>query len=114
MKLADMETKVIAAASGAGAGVIVGEFVDWTLGVTVWHQSTAASASADAIKAVPAPVAALVGLALSVLGAALAGWKAAHTSRPDTDAITISQTIHNPAIEQPQVAPVADVGHLAI
>lgn len=74
--LARIETKVWAAMGGTGAGATLSAAVVWALGVFVWHASSDASAAQSAIDAVPAPVAALVALALTVLGTFVGGYAA--------------------------------------
>lgn len=76
-----IESKVIASAAGSGLGGAVGTFVLWLLGVGVWHASNSASAAAQAVSAVPAPVSELTVVLLAVGGAFLAGYVAPHTSR---------------------------------
>lgn len=81
-----IETKVIAAAAGAGGGGVVNGFLMWLLGVTLWAQPSDAASAVKAAEAVPFPVSAFVGLVLVVAGAALGGYKAPHTERPDLTA----------------------------
>jgi hypothetical protein len=74
-----IETKVVAATAGSGAGAVLGTFGLWLLGVSVWGASGDAADVADAVAAVPTPVAGLVLLVISALGAAVAGYIAPHT-----------------------------------
>lgn len=83
MKLANVETKVIAGATGAGLGSAVGTASLWGLGVLVWGAPSDAPHADAAVAAVPAPLAALIMLVLGVLGSLVAGYRAAHTSRPE-------------------------------
>jgi hypothetical protein len=78
-----LETKVIAAAAGSGAGAALASFVLWLLGVTAFHASPAADAAAKAVASVPEPVGGIVGIGLTVALTALAGYLAPHTARPD-------------------------------
>jgi len=77
-----VEAKVLAATIGSGAGGAVGTFTLWLLGVLVWHQPSAADKAGDAIGAVPSPVAGLLLVVVSAIGAAFAGWLAPHTHSP--------------------------------
>lgn len=79
----NIEAKVVAAAAGSGVGAAVGTFLLWLLGVTVWGQPVAADAAAKAVSAVPGPVAGLLVIVVSVVGAALGGYRAPHTARAD-------------------------------
>jgi hypothetical protein len=81
--LNNIETKVIAAAAGAGGGGAVSGFLLWLLGVTVWGVPKDADHATQAVAAVPMPVALLLAVALAVIGAALGGYRAPHTDRPD-------------------------------
>lgn len=76
-----IEAKVIAGAAGSGLGAALGTFVLWLLGVLVWHAPSAATAAEAAIAAVPSPVSALVLTVLAIVGTAVAGFLAPHTSR---------------------------------
>lgn len=78
-----IETKVIAAAAGAGLGAAVAQFLLWVLGVTFWTVVPTAEHAKDAISAVPEPVSTLLVLVVSILGAAIGGYQAPHTQRPD-------------------------------
>jgi hypothetical protein len=86
---APIETKVIAAAGGAGLGGAFGTFVLWLLGVTFWHSSAAADKATEAVSSVPQPVAALIVIVVALIGSAIAGYVAPHTSRPDLHAAPI-------------------------
>jgi hypothetical protein len=77
-----VETKVVAAAGGSGAGATVATFTLWLLGVLAWHVPNSADRAGDAIAAVPSPVAGLILVVVSALGAALGGWLAPHTHLP--------------------------------
>lgn len=79
---APVETKVVAAAGGAGGGAVFAQFVAWLLGVTVWHVGFDADKAGDAVAAVPAPVYAMIALVVTILGGAIGGWLAPHTPRP--------------------------------
>jgi hypothetical protein len=78
---APVETKVVAGAAGAGAGAVISQFVVWLMGCWAWGASWDASKAVDAVAAVPAPVADLVFLTITVIGAWIAGYKAPHTHR---------------------------------
>ncbi len=78
-----IESKVYTATLGGGAGVIVGTFLLWLMGVTFWHASADAMQSAPAVASVPTPVAGVVGLVLTLGGTFLGGYLGAHTERPD-------------------------------
>lgn len=72
---APVERKVTAATLGAGAGAIVGEFVNWTV-----DQYVITPGVADGN---PAPVSAIVTLVCAALVAFASGYAARHTGRPD-------------------------------
>ena len=74
--LARVETKVWAAVVGTGAGATVAAAILWGLGVWLWHVPADAVHADDAIAAVPGPLAALVGLIITVAGTAVGGWAA--------------------------------------
>jgi len=76
-----IESKVIAAAAGSGAGVAAITFIDWLLGVVVFGASSSASKAADALAAVPAPVSVIIGILVTVTGTFFAGYSAPHTDR---------------------------------
>jgi hypothetical protein len=76
-----IETKVWAAVAGSGVGASVSAFLLWILGVTVWGQSNAADKAVNAITAVPAPVAGLLTVAVTILGTFVSGYAAPHTTR---------------------------------
>jgi hypothetical protein len=78
-----IETKVIAGASGAGLGGALAAFTEWCLGVFVWGASSAATAAASAVEAVPAPVIGLVAIVVPALTTLGLGLWAPHTHRPD-------------------------------
>ncbi len=80
---ATIEAKVIAAAAGSGLGAAVGTFLLWALGATVWGAPADAGHAATAAAAVPEPVGALLVIVVGILGAAVAGYAAPHTPRPD-------------------------------
>lgn len=89
-----LETKVLAAGAGAGAGSIISGFIIWVLGVLVWHQSYVAANAVHAAEQVPLPVAGLVGLFITVGSTVFAGYSAPHTFRsdvtpPDTGALPV-------------------------
>lgn len=75
-----VESKVVSATGGAGAGAVVSSFIVWLLGVSVWHVSDAASKAGDAIAAVPTPVSGLVFIVISASAAFAAGWLTPHTA----------------------------------
>lgn len=80
---APTESKVWAATIGSGAGLAISEFILWILGVTIWGASNAAGKAADAVAAVPQPVAGIIGLGLTAGLAFAAGWLAKHTHVTD-------------------------------
>lgn len=81
--LANIETKVWAAlVGGAGGGVFV-TFVLWLLGILFWHVPAAAASASASVAAVPEPIANVLLLAVPAISAAIAGYVAPHTSRPD-------------------------------
>ena len=93
---APIETKVIAAASGAGLGSAFGTFLLWLLGVLFWGTSAAADKATDAVAAVPEPVGALIVILVALTGSAIAGYRAPHTPRPDLHAATpVTTVVHN-------------------
>jgi hypothetical protein len=99
-----VETKVLAGAAGAGIGGALGNFLLWLLGITVWHTSATAAASSSAVAAVPPAVSALLAAVLPVTLAAVGGYLAPHTSRPDLASLSV------PAADV--VALVSSAGHL--
>ena len=96
-----VERKVWAASSGAGAGGVVATVLIWLLGATAWGGGTGAGEVEAAYAAVPAPVTALITLAVGYASAWLAGYVAKHTPR---DVVTLANT---------DVAYEADPGHVA-
>lgn len=74
--ISTIETKVWAAGVGASAGAVIGTAADWGLGVWLWGADNSAAAADVAIKAVPTPIAALVALAVTFLGAVIGGYNA--------------------------------------
>ncbi len=78
-----IETKVIAATAGGGAGAAVGQFILWLLAVLFWHANNSAGAAAEAIAQVPGPVATIVTLVVAAIGVFVGGYAAPHTARPD-------------------------------
>jgi hypothetical protein len=68
---APVETKVVAATGGGGAGAIIGEFVLYLLSITAY----------DSMAAIPQPVQILVVTGCSAVAAYLSGWLAPHSSR---------------------------------
>ena len=110
MKL--IETKVIAAAAGSGAGAAVGSFLLWLLGVVVWHMPDTAAHATDAVAAVPGPVSAVVLAGLAIAGSAVGGYAAPHTPRPDLSAAPVEPVAADPdtvpapaAVEPVEAAP---------
>ena len=80
---APIETKVIAAASGAGLGGAFGTFVLWFLGCLAWGAPWSADKATQAVAAVPEPVGALTVILVALVGSAIGGYEAPHTPRPD-------------------------------
>lgn len=105
-----IETKVIAAAAGSGAGAAVGSFLLWLLGVVVWHMPDTAAHATDAVAAVPGPVSAVVLAGLAIAGSAVGGYAAPHTSRPDLTDATESDAADAPV---PEPAPAAEPAPVA-
>lgn len=87
-----LETKVVAATAGAGAGASLAGFVLWLLGVLVWGADSNAANAQAAIAAVPAPVGVMVGILVTIGGTFIAGYAAPHTSR--------TQPTADPAVEE--------------
>ena len=85
MRIGVIESKVVAAAAGSGAGLAATAFVDWLLGVTVFGASNTAAKAADALAAVPAPVSAIVGIIITVGSTFLMGYAAPHTDRTEEE-----------------------------
>ena len=107
---APTENKVWAATIGSGAGLTVSAFINWCLGVGLWHASSTAQKATEAVAAVPGPVAGIIGLGLTVGGAFAAGWYAKHTPRPAPEPPTDNPEPTRPADDAPTVvAPVAPV-----
>lgn len=79
---APVEAKVWAATVGGGAGAVVSYALIWLLGVLVWDAPPDADSDMAAISAVPVPIASLVTLTVTAVGAFTAGWRAKHTPRP--------------------------------
>ena len=67
--------KTVAATSGAAGGTILASLANWILGVVFWDVPTSAERAADAVAAVPTPIAGAIALLTPVLGAALFGWR---------------------------------------
>jgi hypothetical protein len=90
-------------------------FILWLLGVILWHVSSAAGSAAAAIAAVPAPVSDVLILGIPALCAAMGGYLAPHTSRPDLVPVSYAnmlvmpptqpRTIPEPPAAQPDVPP---------
>lgn len=78
-----VETKVIAGAVGSGLGGALTAFTLWLLGTFVWNAGSNAADAARAVEAVPAPITGLVTVVIPAGTAAVAGWLAPHTHRPD-------------------------------
>lgn len=76
-----VETKVVAAAGGAGGGSVVGTFVLWLLGAWAWKAGFGADQVETALAAVPAPVSSAVLVLIGTVGALIAGYAAPHTER---------------------------------
>lgn len=70
-----VEAKVKAAATGAGVGVAVAEFVNWVI--------DRYAITPDVVGDLPAPVSVAVPLLVAAGLAWLAGYRARHTARPD-------------------------------
>jgi hypothetical protein len=68
---APVEQKVTASSRGAGLGGALAAFIIWALGRWAFHGD------------VPGEVSGLVIVAVPTIGAALDGWRAPHTPRPD-------------------------------
>lgn len=83
---APIEGKVWSAANGGTGGAVVGTFVLWLLGITVWGAPSDALGAVAAVAAVPSPVVGLVGLGAVYGGAMAAGYRAKHTARPMPEA----------------------------
>lgn len=106
-----METKVWAAGAGAGAGGVLGTAADWALGVFVWHASDKATDTAAALAAVPLPIAALVGLGITVLGAAIAGYQAPASNNAGNNAAgAVMDDSTAGSDHAPALPPVSDEG----
>lgn len=82
---APVEFKVVAGASGAGAGFVVSQFVLWLLGCWAWGASWSANDAVDAIAAVPRPAAEMIALVITVASGFFFGWLAPHTHLPPPD-----------------------------
>jgi hypothetical protein len=63
--MSTIESKVIAATAGSGAGAAISAFVLWLLGITVWHVPNSADLAGSAVAAVPTPVAGLIAIVLT-------------------------------------------------
>jgi hypothetical protein len=81
---APIESKVYGGTIGTGAGAVISAFVVWLLGVTVWGAPPDSPGATEALAAVPSPVAAIVGLLITVGGSFVGGYLARHTPRPET------------------------------
>jgi hypothetical protein len=100
------EAKVWAGTVGSGVGATVGSFVVWILGVLLWHASSDADQATSAIGSVPAPVAAMVFLAITVGSTYVGGYLAKHTPRPQPE---VDDVVPDPRGGLP---PVAHAEHL--
>ena len=85
-----IEAKVWAAAFGGTAGGVGGSFLMWILGAGLWHGGWAAAQAQTAQAAVPSPVASLIPIVLTFLGAFIGGYRAPHTPRPDLTAAPVA------------------------
>ena len=78
--------KVLAAAAGAGAGAAVSTAALWALGAGVWGAGWGADQVDNALAAVPTPLSGLVLLVVTIVGAALPGYRATDPERiPSAD-----------------------------
>jgi hypothetical protein len=73
--------KIIAAASGAGAGAILSSAAVWFLGAWLWRVGFSAENVDAAVAAVPLPLTAIVGLVFTVVGAAVPGYRTTDSIR---------------------------------
>lgn len=99
-----IESKVIAAAAGSGAGAAAAGFLLWLLGVVAFGAPSSAGHAADAVAAVPEPVALLIGVVVTIVSTAVAGYLAPHTTRPGP---APDNTAPDGQIASPQLATVA-------
>ena len=90
-----VETKVIAATAGGGAGGVVGTFVLWVLGAWLWRAGWGADQVDAALAAVPGPVSALVPLILGAAGAFIGGYSAPHTERTEAELAAVYDARHD-------------------
>jgi hypothetical protein len=91
----NLETKVLAACAGSGLGAAFAQFMLWFLAVLVWHAPDTAKAADSAPALVPGPVAWLITVLVSVLGAYLGGYNAPHTFRPDLSESNGTVNVYN-------------------
>lgn len=85
------ELKVVAAAAGGGAGAALTNFVDWLLGVVIWHAPNGADQAGTAVAAVPGPVSNLTGVVLAAALGFAGGYIVPHTPRPDLPSVTADE-----------------------
>ena len=67
--------KAIASTTGAGAGALVATLANWILGIVIWDAGSSAEEVAEALAAVPTPVAGIIALVAPAVCAAVSGWK---------------------------------------
>ena len=67
--------KVVASTAGAGVGALLSTLILWVLGVLVWGVPGTSAEVANALAAVPGPVAAFVPPVVTVLSAVIPGWR---------------------------------------
>lgn len=67
--------KIVAAAAGAGAGAVVSQLAVWLIGAALFGGGWSADQVDNAIAAVPTPVYAFVVLVVTVIGAAVPGYR---------------------------------------
>ena len=83
--------KVVASAAGAGAGATVSSLILWILGVAIWDVPATASSAPAAVASVPSPIAGLIVLVVTVVSAAVPGYRTTDPLRmparnPEADA----------------------------
>jgi hypothetical protein len=76
------EPKVVAATSSAGLAAIVAGYVNWQIGVSVFHASASGAKVSEAVAAVPQPLSALLLAAIPAAAALIGGYLAPHAARP--------------------------------
>lgn len=97
-----VETKVIAAAGGAGGGGVFGTLILWVLGASLFGAGWGADQVEAALAAVPSPIVNILPPLLAAAGALAAGFSAPHTPRTPLE-IAAEIPAYDPRHDDPTV-----------